>query len=122
MRTNSFYVIYKLIFKNGQYYIGKAKDFQRRMRQHQKGVFDGANLKEMTVNANQGFFCSVLVSAPIYLPDRLKEIWMDNMERIIIHCEAKKVYNEVMEKNCEFNDYHPYRKIVNKKLVNTQLY
>lgn len=122
MRTNSYYVVYKLTFRNGQYYIGKAKDFNRRMRQHQQGVFDGANLKELTVLANRGFTCSVLMCAPSYLSDYSKQIWMDNMERTVIHCEAKKVYDELMGENSHFSDYQPYRHIINKKMVNTQLY
>lgn len=122
MRTNFYYVIYLLTFRNGQYYIGKAKDFNRRMQQHRHGVFEGANLKESTVLANMGFACRVLMVAPSYLSGNNKQIWMDNMERTIIHCEAKKVYDEITGENSHYADYQPYKNIVNRKMVNTQLY
>lgn len=122
MRTNFYYVIYLLTFRNGQYYIGKAKDFNRRMQQHRHGVFDGVNLKESTVLANMGFTCRILMVAPSYLSDDIKQIWIDNMERTIIHCESKKVYDEITGENSHYADYQPYKSIVNKKMVNTQLY
>lgn len=122
MRNNHYYVIYQLTFSNGQYYIGKAKDFNRRIQQHRRAVFSGANLKETTVIANGGFTCRVLASAPQHLSDTEKQIWMDNMERIIIHREAKNAYDEVTGENSNYADYQPYKDTVNKRLVNTQLY
>ena len=119
---NRQYVIYKLSFPNGKFYIGKAKDFERRVQQHQKGEFNGVNLKERTVIENKGFKCKVIASAPITLSESEKQIWMDNMERIIIHRESQKTYNEITGQNSQFSDYQPFRKIINQKMVNTQLY
>jgi hypothetical protein len=122
MKSNFYYVIYRLTFRNAQSYIGKAKNYNRRVRQHQLGVYDSANLKEMTVINNMGFTSRVLMVAPSYLDDSIKQIWMDNMERIVIHCEAKKTYDEITGENSDFKDYQPYREIINRKMVNTQLY
>ena len=119
---NHRYVIYMLLFPNGKFYRGKAKDFKRRMQQHQKGEFNGVNLKERTVIENRGFKCKVIASAPTTLPESAKQIWMDNMERTVIHCESKKIYDEITGENSQFSDYQPFRKIVNQKMVNTQLY
>lgn len=122
MKTNFFYVVYLLQFTNGQYYIGKAKNFKRRMQEHHRGKFDGINLKERTVLTNIGFTCRILKSAPPDLSDNMKQIWIDNMERTIIHCESKKVYDEITGEDSHHKDYQPYKHIVNRKLVNTQLY
>ena len=40
--------------------------------------------KERTVIENRGFKCKIIASAPTTLPECAKQIWMDNMERIII--------------------------------------
>lgn len=121
--NNRYYVVYMLLFRNGQYYIGKTKNFNRRMRQHQHGNYNGKiNLKEEAVLLNVGFTSKVLFEVPPSVPKHLKQHCMDNMERIIIHREAKKVYDEMTGENSNFQDYQPYRHIINKKLVNTQLY
>ena len=122
MKINYYYVIYLLTFENGQYYIGKASDFNERMEQHRRGNFNGVNLKELVVILNMEFDSKILCVAPCYLCNDDKQIWMDNMERTIIHNEAKKVYDEITGENSMFDDYQPYKEIVNVKLVNTQLY
>lgn len=111
-----------LTFENGQFYIGKTKNFDQRLWQHQHGDFDGVNQKENAIFANMGFKYHILRSAPSGLSDEQKQIWIDNMERMIIHCKAKEVYDELTGEDSNFKNYQPYRKIINEKMVNTNLY
>ena len=119
---NNNYVIYRIDFPNGCYYIGKAVDYRRRMNQHKKTGHNIGNLKVSVVAKCGTFTAKVLYSAPDYLSDDEKQIYIDNLEKMVIHDEARKVYNLLTGEQTNYRDYHPYRGIVNKILVNTQLY
>ena len=116
------YVIYRLTFADGTYYIGKTKDYERRMSQHQRGFINSCNLKADIVLRNGGFYSEIIAEAPQGFSETHKQIWMDNMERTIIHSECQKVYYSLTHDNVSYKDYMPFRDIINTKIVNTQLY
>lgn len=117
------YVIYILRFPNGMFYIGKAKDFVKRIEQHRYGKSNDKNLKSIIVFENGRLFVAdVLYKAPSSLCDSDKQAWMDNAERIVIHNEARRVYNELTGQDTNYSDYSFAKKIVNQVMVNTQLY
>ena len=116
------YVIYILKFPDGRYYIGKAKDFRRRMNQHKNGISNDKNLKCALIKSCRRFVGEVLFTAPQHMSDVAKQAWMDNMERIVIHSECQKVYNELTGEHSNYADYTFARNLINRKLVNTQLY
>ena len=122
MRKVYMYVIYRLDFSNGCYYIGKATIYHERMYKHKTDLRKIKNLKVSTIIECQGFTPRILCVAPSYLPDGDKKVWMDNVERMVIHDEARKVYNKLTGQDTSYYDYQPYKDIINKILVNTQLY
>lgn len=117
------YVIYKIAFPDGRFYIGKAKNFRRRINEHYRHSYSDRGLKSLTINENnKNFIAEVLFCAPSELSDSGKQIWMDNMERIVIHNFSKEVYNSITGKNTNYSDYSFAKNIINRIMVNTQLY
>ncbi len=117
------YVIYRLNFPNGQFYIGKAKNFIRRLEQHKSGKFGDRNLKNLTVlQCGRILNYEILCKSPSGLSEIDKQKWMDNAERLIIHNEARNVYNKITGKDTNFLDYSFAKDIINQEMVNTQLY
>lgn len=122
MAVNHYFVVYKVIFFDGKFYIGKTMNYNRRMKQLKRANFSSCNLKDKTVVQSGMFYSKILEEAPAHFSDEDKQIWLDNTERIYIHKEAKRVYNEITGINSNYKDYSRYKDIINQKMVNTLLY
>lgn len=104
------YVIYKLTFPDGKYYIGKTKNLRKRLCEHANNPL------------HPNFTFEVLAKAPHDISNSRKQQWIDNMERLLIHNECEKIYTEITGDNTQFYDYQPFKHIINERLVNSQLY
>lgn len=118
----SLFVVYKLLFPDGTFYIGKTNDLNRRINEHKRCEFNDVNLKDKTVCKNGGFRVEILYSAPTELSKELSELCICNMEKSIIHNECKKIYDEMFNCDSNFLTYSPYKSFINKKIVNSILY
>ena len=115
------YVIYRIDFRGGKFYIGKAKNFFNRKDGHLNGCINGKTLKDKVL-FNSPYKFTIIDHAPENWTDYARQNWMDNMEKRYIHDYARQAYNEITGLNTDYDNYSDYRHIINRKMVNTQLY
>ena len=93
------------------------------MKEHRNGSFKDTSFKSSRLLKNDCLFTSqILYQAPENLSNELKQVWMDNMEKEVIHREAKRVYDEITGENSNYLDYTCVKDIVNCQMLNTVLY
>lgn len=115
------YVIYKINFPDGLFYIGKAKNFNKRKKEHLNKCNKLTTLKDKTLFDKPHKF-EVIAKAPSNLNEGQKQIWLDNTERKYIHDFAEITYREITGDFTKYSNYSDFKDIINSKMVNTILY
>lgn len=115
------YVIYRIIFPDGLFYIGKAKNFKKRKEEHLSKCTKLTTLKDKTL-FDKPYKFEIIEKAPFYLTEEQKQIWLDNTERKYIHDFAEITYREITGDFTKYSNYSDFKDIINSKMVNTILY
>ena len=115
------YVIYKIDYSSGLFYVGKTDNLTRRVQEHALG-FVNSEVYKYKVGKNDIKHVKIIQKAPSNLDEVGKQQWLDEAERYYIHEYAKKVYNTLTNKDTDYKDYSPYRDIINTKMTNLLLY
>lgn len=115
------YVIYKINFPDGLFYIGKAKNFNKRKKEHLNKCSKLTTLKDKILFDKPHKF-EILAKAPSNLTEEQKQVWLDATEREYIHNSAESIYREMTGDLTKYNNYSNFKDVINSKMVNTILY
>lgn len=115
------FVIYRISFPDGRFYIGKTKNLHKRKLAHISKSIKGDTLKDSVLFASPYRF-EIIDSAPPQLSPIKKQKWIDDKEKYYIHAFARKVYNEATNSDSDYESYSQFKEIVNRKMVNMILY
>lgn len=115
------YVIYKINFPDGLFYIGKAKNFNKRKKEHLNKCNKLTTLKDKVLFEKPYKF-EIIEKAPFNLTEEQKQIWLDKTEKEYIHNFAEFTYREITGDFTKHNNYSVFKDIINTKMVNTVLY
>lgn len=115
------FVIYRIDYSSGLFYIGKTNNLKRRVKEHYLG-FINSDAYRYKIGRNDIKRVTIIQKAPDNLTLKEKQVWINEAERYYIHEYAKKVYNTLTNKDTDFKDYSPFREIINTKMTNLLLY
>lgn len=130
MINDTFYVVYLITayFKDEDgervlYYVGKSNKYMRRAHEHMKEILTNKAVRKYNIlsQADTVKF-EILDWANPDFSEAEKQLWMDNTEKHYIHHYARIIYNTLMGVETNYPSYKPFRKIIEKGLLNKQLY